>query len=488
MSYVTKSLRLLLLLSAIAVVVSIGVQHIALAGSMAQGGGGSGGFGNCPTDKCREEPGPNGYPVIVCDGVPDYPACLNRDPSSSICTPGQTRTYMQCSAANGDLTACNYTCESDSNGVAGWGSPLCVNIQNGYNWTPTETFCDASASAGCGTDGSGRAIGRLTTVERQCVIGSSPLVTVRQEACGTCSLDCPPGGPCPTSVVPPTSVPPPNACPKATCSQSGPCSWSCSWNGNSLTAMNAPIPSIERQPFPRGMVGIPNVINITSGCIGSTGGPNGISRELTEAPFLTCDSTDIYGYRVAWTWMCGSPGAPGDLGATWTMDERSWNVGQRNERGEQIENTHGGSTIVHTYETSSYDKPMNGPGTDSRTRQPAYQITLQTNWLLGVNFERRIKRQESGCWHADSDTEAPDQWDSVSPCLSEDDCRVPSNATFCAAINRRQRTTLSWVSDGSATYATTVTGAQTPQDPVSAGGCNAPIPLSVIQSQTVLQP
>ncbi|NJM40091.1 MAG: hypothetical protein HC853_04650, partial [Anaerolineae bacterium] len=93
---------------------------------------------------------------------------------------------------------------------------------------------------------------------------------------------------------------------------------------------------------------------------------------------------NLGGYRVAWSWVCGSPGAPYDIGASWDMNERAWNIDKVNDKGETIEATRYGISINHTYETSSYGLPENGPS--SGVRQPAYQVQLTTHWLMAAKL------------------------------------------------------------------------------------------------------
>jgi hypothetical protein len=181
------------------------------------------------------------------------------------------------------------------------------------------------------------------------------------------------------------------------------------------------------------------------------------------------------------SWACA---VPDDLGATWNMDERDWNVGHTNERGEKIANIMGGSSIQHTYETSSYNKPENGPGPGLATRQPAYQVTLSTQWALTANFQKKVKVKHEGCWGQ------PDGQSPITPCYTTWECANDKAGTSeCLGTIYREYTSLDWVdAESYIVNPVTVYGATVPQDTVSPGGCNAPIPIAVIQSQTVLGP
>ena len=282
-------------------------------------------------------------------------------------------------------------------------------------------------------------------------------------------------GPTPT-LGPTPVVSSPNACPRPVCVPNG-CSWSCSWHGEGLASVNDPVPDVVRNPFPRGMVGVPNQLAITSSCDGPTAN-GGVENSLKQGPKLTCENSKLYGYRVNLSWSCA---VSGDLGATWTMNDRDWNLGHTTDAGEVIENNHSGNAIQHTYETSSYGLPANGPGPDIVTRQSAYQVVLQTNWQLSANFERKVEDDVTGCFDDDGKD--------VLPCYTQNECNWSNPKPDCSHIKKFTKKELVWKPAEALVYnPVPILGARVPQDSAAPGGCNAPIGIPILQAQSVLQP
>jgi len=451
--------------------------------TLAQGGSCAGCYTVWTTDPVSNKP----CQIMICTGVPDALLCFDKKAGSQVCNPSDSIQSNGCGAEG--VNQCSYSCNATG---TGWDAPTCNRVGNTGNFV--REFCNYAA--GCPNGADGVINGKRTRIALLCTQNGMAQSTT-EDACGSCQTigrcvesrdvicphTTPTPGPTPTPGKPPTSQPTPlPQCPVGSCQVSG-CGWSCAWNGVGLANGAAPVPQVNRLPYPRGLVSVPNKFTITSQCAGPTGGPSGVSRSEKEAPFLKCAGAPegIYGYRVSWSWMCGAPGAPGDMGASWTMDERPWNVGHTNEGGETIQNQMGGMSIQHTYETSSYGKPETGP-----SHQPAYQVQLTTQWTMAANFQRLVLTTETGCWDANGN--------GISPCPSPDQCNDPNRTPPvgydpCAAVATREKKSLNWVSDVSYAYRDTVPGAMTnEQDPNNPGGCGVPMSVPVLKMDTVLGP
>lgn len=111
-------------------------------------------------------------------------------------------------------------------------------------------------------------------------------------------------------------------------------------------AGDCPTPDVHREPYPRGLVTVPN-------------------RLWLEMPPAATDCTapvDV-GERIGWR-RCVRwdllPGTP-----IWDFDDGTFDTGD---------------PVYHTYYTSSWEKPQNGPGLGGRNDLPAYQVLLITRW------------------------------------------------------------------------------------------------------------
>jgi hypothetical protein len=233
-----------------------------------------------------------------------------------------------------------------------------------------------------------------------------------------------------------------------------------------------------RQPFPRAIVGQPVKLWIADGCSEL---PSDSGRVEVPPPYDECNQT-IFAYEGQLGWICSTP----DMAdAQWTMNERTWNVGQRNAAG-VITASRTGSSITHIYETSSVDMPPNGPGYPNlMSRLPAYQVQLQTRYSLVGAFRYQYRKQETYCYET---------WG------ERKECR---DSAYCDAYGYPQRrneyrcrpdarTETVWVSPTLElpTFIIPnipVEGARTPQDPGTANRCGV-IPVPVIASQAILKP
>lgn len=142
---------------------------------------------------------------------------------------------------------------------------------------------------------------------------------------------------------------------------------------------------VKRQPWPRGLVTVPNILELMPdprwGQAGEGGAwsgkapqgyPDANTRNYTIG--LRWKRIEVNGNEVCWDW-----------------DERPWNIGKDYGYGE-IKAVTCGNPGTHIYETSSGDivdpahygdegdKPRNGPGLDMRTDLPAYQVGITTYW------------------------------------------------------------------------------------------------------------
>jgi hypothetical protein len=127
---------------------------------------------------------------------------------------------------------------------------------------------------------------------------------------------------------------------------------------------DVPCSLVDRAPYPQGMVTVKNTFEVT--------GPD-LGGEAWTAPEPQGYPGGNYrNYRVGIRWRRTRPPESPDV--AWNYDERPWNVAHGLEWGER------GNPVDHTYETSSWGKPENGPGEDCIECLPGYQVYLQTFW------------------------------------------------------------------------------------------------------------
>lgn len=160
---------------------------------------------------------------------------------------------------------------------------------------------------------------------------------------------------------------------------------------------------VDREPFPRGLVALPNYFTLRTDAprFSVEGGPNGPggaggfwsnTAGSREYPVGGDEFKigSIANYRLGLRWVrVDTQCAFGPVEATcWSFGDRAWNLGRDFGYG-IVTNGYCGSPferVTHTYETSSYDLPANGPRVDLVARVvpswdlQAYQVTVPTFW------------------------------------------------------------------------------------------------------------
>ena len=162
---------------------------------------------------------------------------------------------------------------------------------------------------------------------------------------------------------------------------------------------------VERKPFPRGLVALQNEFKLRElPDFSIEGGPNGPGGAggfwsntvgTHQEPIMGGEFKIIGGianYKLGLRWVrVYRSGAFGPPPATcWEFDERPWNIGRDYGYGTiQNEYCHSWPYVqmaYHTYETSSYDLPANGPRVDLEAQVvpswdlQSYQVKVPTWW------------------------------------------------------------------------------------------------------------
>jgi hypothetical protein len=407
---------------------------------------------------------------------PGWPECANQQPRSGrICQPGSRFAVTSCGVTG--VETCTYICNAQGTGYA---PPTCQTVGNGGNFR--RTYCDYNA--GCPVQG-GFVQGKPTTISEICT-QNGVLQTVTRGGCGEggCArrLVCRPGEPCCRPGIDPGCTP---RCtwrnqtfdiqPKCGPGWAG---YQCTF-GKLTLSVPMPCPSVLRKPFPRAIVGQPVTLRIASACADL---PRASNRVDIPPPYDQCGD-EIFAYEGQMAWMCSRP----DLSdATWTMDERSWNIGQTNGAG-RIANQRSGLSVTHIYETSSYDLAPNGPGYPNiAQRQPAYQVQLQTNYTLVGAFRYHYRTREDQCFWGANYSGGRKRCHNPGACLSDPNA---ANREDCKPDGSKQTVVISPTRDLPAFIIPniSVVGAKTPQDAVNPNSCGV-IALPVIASQSVLAP
>ena len=140
-----------------------------------------------------------------------------------------------------------------------------------------------------------------------------------------------------------------------------------------LTCPNYPVTGggvacldVIRQPYPRGMVTIPNYYTLNGPWVNQGPGAS-CSDPDVEFPMVTNSSV-----RIDFRLRQNTPPA-------WRFDERPWNILNHGATNEAY-----GMVVEHTYDTSSFstfegDKPYNGPSLTEEMLS-AYQVQVFTWW------------------------------------------------------------------------------------------------------------
>jgi hypothetical protein len=475
-------------------------------------------YGSC--ENCYTGPDAGGIPgcQFICFD-PNFPSCL-QGAERRVCTPGHTFDTTFCTAAGAQN--CYYTCNEAG---TSYRQGLCLAVPAVAS---SRTFCDYDA--GCGRGASGSILGVPKRIDQSCFgpVYLSNITTLGACGDGGCIIRpmCRPGEPCcpdgtpppcrqPCTPAPGTAItcpngqvvytdnnchytcpvdpPPGGACPGTpTCSPSGGRQWACTYCNTSFE-VEMPCPTVQRDPWPRGLVGVPNTFSIidasrpaaddtrTWGCdLVNDAGPN------CPQPEWVFNGTYVSGVRAVLTWA-----SEPDYGATWNMDERAGNIGHTSDNivspfsghgsataadlmgGDlTVRGTRAGATVRHIYETSSVDLVPNGPDGN----WPAYQVRLQTRWRLYAAFQWQERTLQT-------DRECIDRAGQTVPCV----CNPGERGCNIVEVRERRSIVDTWHPLPTVQYDVTVDGANVPQDARFRGVCRAEIPVPILQSQTVLQ-
>jgi hypothetical protein len=165
------------------------------------------------------------------------------------------------------------------------------------------------------------------------------------------------------------------------------------WCGNYQIDVDAVVPPhlVVRNPWPRGLVTVPNQFSILPDPQYSE--PGGAGGEWSEKGAEHDTGRDgshenqIANYQMGLRWRRI------DELPVWTFDERPWNIGRDYGNG-TCSSSAQGVDVSHAYETASSDisnpgsggdaddKPRNGPSLTGEWNLPAYQVVVGTHWAL----------------------------------------------------------------------------------------------------------
>lgn len=180
-------------------------------------------------------------------------------------------------------------------------------------------------------------------------------------------------------------------CTSITISSSG--EITCGGDFSVSASARVPCMTILRDPYPRGLVSTPNVFWLN--------GPwSAIGSESSRA--WCTPSIRNYTLQVGWQFY---PAVP----PTWHFDDRPWSDEPQSAEG---------MVVTHTYETSSWGLPANGPSLEGRLELPAYQVRAGTAWQAIVRrtweeLERGDRRSfncgagDDSCWDLNAMCESP---------------------------------------------------------------------------------
>jgi hypothetical protein len=195
-----------------------------------------------------------------------------------------------------------------------------------------------------------------------------------------------------SACVPPTPEPPPNVV-EPPCPVTPIGGGMGVWCGNYQIDVDAVVPPhlVVRNPWPRGLVTVPNQFSILPDPQYSE--PGGAGGEWSEKGAEHDTGRDgshenqIANYQMGLRWRRI------DELPVWTFDERPWNIGRDYGNG-TCSNSAQGVDVSHAYETASSDisnpgsggdaddKPRNGPSLTGEWNLPAYQVVVGTHWAL----------------------------------------------------------------------------------------------------------
>ncbi|MBN1267628.1 MAG: hypothetical protein JXA25_19205 [Anaerolineales bacterium] len=140
-----------------------------------------------------------------------------------------------------------------------------------------------------------------------------------------------------------------------------------------------PCVQVKRWPYPRGLVNLENTFEVAR--------PYVSQRGVGQSAGWCSPGIRNYTLEVEWRMV-------GDVQPVWSFDEREWAEEPEYQRG---------FVVTHTYQTSSWAKPENGPSLEGKLELPAYQVELGTAWqpYLRRSWEERVRERKeldcSGC-------------------------------------------------------------------------------------------
>jgi hypothetical protein len=185
----------------------------------------------------------------------------------------------------------------------------------------------------------------------------------------------------------------------------------CDWAGRNIVSVQLPCPSVRREPYPRGTVGLPNRFTIQGA---SVSGDGSTTFSIWRREYCPQDDQPHIHKLFGFVTVSMNPDE-----TVWNMDERSHNIGKTSDniptayrgdgysnspdminrnvadimaatepQGLRILNERRGARIHHIYETSSFDKPETGPGwpVGNAKADPAYQVNVTTRWHVQGQF------------------------------------------------------------------------------------------------------
>jgi hypothetical protein len=201
----------------------------------------------------------------------------------------------------------------------------------------------------------------------------------------------------------------------------------CRW-GDNVASQALSCPTVKRDPYPRGLVGVPNTFEIQS-CDSGTVAYAYYYQDVSQddpppSPVKCPPPARLLPNRnhtvAAWvkrsiltvSYMCQVDNT------IWNMDERSYNIGKTSDdivspyvghnkqnvstimnndltiKGERI-----GKRVSHIYETNSFDKPLVGPGwPDLDKPAPAYQVRARIPYKVRTYAFYEFQYRERVCY------------------------------------------------------------------------------------------
>lgn len=230
---------------------------------------------------------------------------------------------------------------------------------------------------------------------------------------------------------------------------------------------SVPCMTVLRDPYPRGIVSAPNVFWLN--------GPWSAIGSATSRAWCT-PTIRNYTLQVGWQFYAAVP-------PTWFFDDRAWSDEAAFASG---------MTVAHTYQTSSWGLPENGPSVEGRLELPAYQVQTGTAWQALVRrtweeLERGARRTfacgvgDTECWDLYAICENPATDPENDQCydwfwVSHDTGWIPLNLT---QFGYPQPYYVSWAAGD-----VTMPPPEIAVVPLGQRVCNLPVPI--IEAQALL--